>query len=421
MKRVARASKRITTARFGRGSAGCGCSISSSVTAAPVRYARPVRARTTASPVRTLIALAALTSGCPPPTAPIEPIEPIEPTSGAEDVDAAEELVITVIDVGQGDCTLVECPNGAEIVIDCGSSGGGDRDRIAALFDARLDGDIEVLVVTHPDADHINYLAPARGADGSVLGERVIGRALLSLDESAYRESATGRRLMDWLGAQAHEIEFLESSDTSPEGEPSTRFDCGDTAVYILAASEPSQSSERALQRNTPSIVLMLERELENGERFRAMLAGDATRETEAAILARYSDAFLDVDLLKVGHHGALTSTIDPSDPGWRWLSATTPRYAITTAGHHAGHRHPRCAVSDAIVEADSLEPYACHETECAETDACGGATDPPWCTSATALALFNSANNGDVSCVVGSHGASFSIGRGARAASECE
>ncbi|MCC6874224.1 MAG: MBL fold metallo-hydrolase [Sandaracinaceae bacterium] len=240
--------------------------------------------------------------------------------------------MITAIDVGQGDCTLLECPNGAEVLVDCGSSAAGDRDRVAALLDEHIDGELEVLVVTHPDADHINFLAPT--ADGSVLGEREIGRALLSLDEAAYRETETGERLMDWLDMRGADVHFLTPSDASTQDQPSSLFECGDTEVYILAASEPSASHDRALQRNTPSIVLLVERTT-GGRRFRAMLTGDATRETEAAILARYPPAFLDVDLLKVGHHGALTSTVDPNDPSWRWLAATTPRHALTTAGHH--------------------------------------------------------------------------------------
>lgn len=278
-----------------------------------------------------------------------------------------------------------------------------------------------MLVITHPDADHINYLAPAASESASaVLGERRVTRTLLSLDEDAYRETAVGERLMDWLSAQTDDVRFLETSDASAEGQASELFDCGDTSVYILAASEASSSSDRALQRNTPSIVLMLERALPSGERFRAMLTGDATRETEAAILARYSDAFLDVDLLKVGHHGALTSTIDPEDPDWRWLAVTTPRYAITTAGHHAGHRHPRCAVSQAIADTGSLEQGACHEIECAESDACGGTVEGPWCTTATSRAIFNSSNSGDVACTVDDQGARISTARGARAADEC-
>ena len=39
---------------------------------------------------------------------------------------SAQELTIHFIDVGQGDCTLVECPNGDTVLIDCGTSSGGD-------------------------------------------------------------------------------------------------------------------------------------------------------------------------------------------------------------------------------------------------------------------------------------------------------
>jgi beta-lactamase superfamily II metal-dependent hydrolase len=304
-------------------------------------------------------------------------------------------LVITAIDVGQGDCTLIECPNGSEILVDCGSTARGDRERVAALLADRVDAELDTLVVTHPDQDHINYLAPS-SRQSSVIGDHRVARALLSLDANAYRETAVGARLIDWLAERADEIRYLAATDASPEGEPSDLFDCGDVNVYVLAASEPSQLSEEAWGRNTPSIVLMLERTI-GGERFGMMLTGDATRETEAAIMARYSREFLDVDVLKIGHHGALTSTIDPEDANWAWLSTTTPRHAFCTAGHHGSYRHPRCAITDALLALGTLERVACHELECGEPAPGSCANAGPWCASATPLALFNSMNNGDV------------------------
>lgn len=80
----------------------------------------------------------------------------------ADDAERAGELSITFFDVGQGDCILVECPNGNELLVDCGSVGGGDRDATAQWLEQSIDGELEMLVVTHPDADHITYLAPTR-------------------------------------------------------------------------------------------------------------------------------------------------------------------------------------------------------------------------------------------------------------------
>lgn len=367
-----------------------------------------------------LVAIAAILAGC---SQPPEPAPPGSTSSGGElpvamPPESEGALTITFIDVGQGDCTLIECPDGAQILIDCGSTARGPegrrREDVAAFLDEHLDSALEVLVVTHPDQDHINFLAPSANAP-SVLGERRVGRALLSLERAAYEETGVGERLMTWLDASEADVRYLTPEDASPEGEPSPLFACGDTSVYVLAASEPSTRSSESWRRNTPSIVLMIERP--GDERpFRVMLTGDATRETEAAILARYSPAFLDVDVLKIGHHGSLTSTVDPDDPSWRWLAVTSPAYAITTAGHHGGYLLPRCGVTDGVLASPSLvSRHACHLLECAEPARCLGSTEGPWCTYSSTAGLLNSSNNGDVTVTI-QHGEwTVSSARGVR------
>ena len=257
-------------------------------------------------------------------------------------------------------------------------------------------------------------------------GHRV-GRALLSLDAAAYQETATGDRLVAWLGQNANETRYLTPANASPAGQPSELFECGGTRIYILAASEPSHSSSESIQRNTPSVVLMLERELADGATFRAMLTGDATRETERAILARYDAAFLHVEVLKVGHHGSETSTFDPSDASYPWLATTTPALAVTTAGHHGGYHLPRCTVVDTVLEAPSLQPVMCHELECGEPPeaSCppgtGGGAAGHWCTFLTSSALLNTANNGDITVEVDAGGWRVDIARGEEPDAACE
>ena len=70
-------------------------------------------------------------------------------------------LEIHFINVGQGDCTFVSCPDGENVLIDCGTSGGGDG-ALARQYLQKVLGtttvDIDTLVVTHPDKDHYNLL-----------------------------------------------------------------------------------------------------------------------------------------------------------------------------------------------------------------------------------------------------------------------
>ena len=78
------------------------------------------------------------------------------------------------------------------------------------------------------------------------------------------------------------------------------------------------------MEENTHSLVL----NISHGE-FDAILTGDATFETEEAIRAFYrcDDSFLDVELLKLGHHGSRTTSTDK-----RWVQATKPEIAVASA-----------------------------------------------------------------------------------------
>ena len=64
----------------------------------------------------------------------------------------AQQLEIHFIDVGQGDSTLIVCPNGNRILVDAGSLGGGDKQKIKTYFNKHLGSNtpqLDTLVITH--------------------------------------------------------------------------------------------------------------------------------------------------------------------------------------------------------------------------------------------------------------------------------
>ena len=63
------------------------------------------------------------------------------------------DMTATFIDVGQGDSTLVELPDGKVMLIDAGEAS-ASQSVLNALDEADVD-DIDYLVATHPHADHI--------------------------------------------------------------------------------------------------------------------------------------------------------------------------------------------------------------------------------------------------------------------------
>ena len=355
-------------------------------------------------PLLTLLALATIGCGPAARAAPEATGDGVEDTSGDEGTepgtltaapDSVAPLRITFLYSGQGDCALVQCPNGSNIMIDCGSAAAPNtsRERVRGRLDALLgDEGIDVLVLTHPDRDHYDWLE-------GVLGERDIARVVHSRALSEY----TVGGFAQWIATRTTDIRSLPDpypeTATATETEASQLFDCGDFDVRVLAANiapTGSNANDDGWISNTASIVLRLHREVD-GSDFTAILTGDATFDTERAMLAAYANepGILDADLLRVGHHG--TDVTSSSD---EWFAATTARIALVSAGHHGSFRHPRCSVIERVIALESMDTVACHEAMGGNPHAGGpviGSCDGNWCTVATETALCETYTSGDV------------------------
>ncbi|WP_342543327.1 MBL fold metallo-hydrolase [Paenisporosarcina sp. FSL H8-0542] len=65
-------------------------------------------------------------------------------------------MSVHFINVDQGDATYIKTPNGDDILNDAGNKGKGDM-VVSYLKKLKVD-DIEVLISTHPGADHVGGL-----------------------------------------------------------------------------------------------------------------------------------------------------------------------------------------------------------------------------------------------------------------------
>ena len=66
------------------------------------------------------------------------------------------KLIVSFIDVGQGDSVLIECPAGENILIDGGKSNAAQA--VVDYLRERGVGKIDLLIATHPDSDHVGGL-----------------------------------------------------------------------------------------------------------------------------------------------------------------------------------------------------------------------------------------------------------------------
>lgn len=229
-------------------------------------------------------------------------------------------LHVHFIDVGQGDCSFVQCPNGGNVLIDCGSLGGGDVDRARAYLRELLDEDaprIDTLVVTHPDADHYNFL-------DDVLEGVEVGKILMTGSADEYSADS----FEFWLTEREELISKLSKSDFDPRDQAPRFCTCPGTEMRVLAADTVATASPT----NARSIVLLIQ----HGD-VDVLLTGDATFDTEQVIMDRYDHAWLKCEALKIGHHGSSTTSTSQD-----WAETIRPDVAIVSAAFQNRFGHPR-------------------------------------------------------------------------------
>jgi competence protein ComEC len=229
-------------------------------------------------------------------------------------------LRVVMLDVGQGDATLVEFPGGERWLVDAGGLPGatydiGERVVAPALW-ARGTGRLDALVLTHGDPDHVGGARAAiddfRPAvhEGVPVPGHVPTRLL--------REHArAGRRPWRTIAAPA-------------------AWAVG--GVAVRAWHPPAPDWERRRVRNDDSVVL----ELRYGT-VSIVLPGDISAEVERALAPLMPGAPRRV--LKAAHHGSATSTSDA------WLDALRPEVVVVSCGRDNRYGHPAAAVSGRLVD----------------------------------------------------------------------
>lgn len=220
--------------------------------------------------------------------------------------DTAEgELQVHIIDVGQGDSSLIISDDGV-ILIDAGPNSA--EDALRAHLDACGVKTIDYFICTHPHEDHIG------GAD-MVINEYTVKTVLMPETDVS---TATVNRLFDAL--EASDDTVLEAPEVGDE------YSLGKISFKILAP-DPSVADDA----NNSSIVLRLR----FGDTY-FMFTGDAEKASEEKILETFTASELKCDFLKIGHHGSSTSTSE------EFLDAVSPVCVSISCekGNSYGHPH---------------------------------------------------------------------------------
>ncbi len=227
-------------------------------------------------------------------------------------------LRVYFLNVGQGDAILIDSPKHGRVLID----GGRNRQALTELGKILPFGDrrIDVVVATHPDADHINGLV-------DVVTRYKVG---------AYIEPGieTAKEVDDLIHNKLE-----EKSIPKILARRGMVINFGDGAKLTILF--PNQDVSK-WETNDGSIVAKL---VYGDDSF--LFTGDSPLRTENILLSLNKE-ILDSDVLKAGHHGSRTST------SLQYAQAVSPEYAIISAGIDNSYGHPHKEVLNILSQVHS-------------------------------------------------------------------
>lgn len=222
------------------------------------------------------------------------------PTSG----NVVEGIQVHVLDVGNADCMYITAGD-RHMLIDA-----GDKENagiIISYLEERKVRKLDLVVATHPHADHIGGMA-------AVLTRFEVGNFLLSFMPEGYEPTT-----QTYLNL----LQTLDERDIPvTDVKPGDQFTLGEMVVDILGPVRDFTDI------NNQSVVCKV---TFGDQQF--LFMGDAEREAEQALLEAGAD--LTADFIKIGHHGSRTSTQKA------FIRQVNPSVAVIPCGAGNSYGHP--------------------------------------------------------------------------------
>lgn len=249
---------------------------------------------------------------------------------------------VTFIDVGQGDSALIEC-EGCSMLIDGGDFAHGD-DVFKILKDRNI-LDLDILVASHLDADHIGGLT-------KVLSN-ISGVDLVLSNENS-NNTEIFRKFEQKLKAHNQKIVIPEAGD---------QYHLGSAIIDVIAV--------QAGHRNN-SLVLMIT----YGE-TKFLFTGDIQDDMQKGIADQYGMECIQTDqyphtvpekinVMKMPHHGAECPSL------YRFMWTFMPEYAVISVGAHNSNGHPDQNTIRMLENMKNKSPRKYRMKDYFRTDICG-------------------------------------------------
>ncbi len=263
-------------------------------------------------------------------------------------VTTLKDLEIAFIDVGQGDCIIIELPDGKNMIIDSGEYNAA-KNAITAYTTANNITKFDYLLLTHQDSDHagnmswvidnyeISYIFRPNNETTHSTYDPQLPEDFNYGDGYKSTSVTYGKFMLSAYNEQCVVEVFNKNSDFT------NTIKCGeDTYTYTFNFLTPTLDVISYSHPNDYSPIMMLEY---MGKRI--MFTGDAELDNIAEYVSTYSNTY-NVDVLKVGHHGSNNATTQP------FITAIDPEYAIIQCGEDNDYGHPHKTVLDILYNYDN-------------------------------------------------------------------
>jgi competence protein ComEC len=223
-------------------------------------------------------------------------------------------LTIAFLDVGQGDAVFIEAPNGNQLLYDAGPPSGATVRELAKVMPF-WDRSLDVMVLSHPDLDHIGgavdvlkrYTVPVVLESGSTGASGAVAELASQLNRLQTDRLLARRGQTIELGGGVFVDVLYPDSDSLPE-------ETNDASVTIKVRYGATSF----------------------------LLSGDLSRWGEYRILDEHQER-LTATVVKLGHHGSQTSSSE------RWLTELEPDIVVVSAGKNNKYGHPHQEVMDLL------------------------------------------------------------------------
>jgi competence protein ComEC len=233
-----------------------------------------------------------------------------------------DELHVSFLNIGQGDAILIQ-RGSQQVLID----GGPSPQTLTGELGDRMpfwDRTIELVVLTHPHADHISGLV------------EVLER--YQVEQVLYPELDYESPLYDeWLGL------IKEKDIKSTLAQAGQEIDLGDGVIIEVLNPQTPQITGTESDIDSNGVVLRL-----SLGRASFLFTADILWEAEYELIAQPAE--LSSTVLKVAHHGSYTSTTAD------FLAAVSPQLAVISVGEDNPYGHPSDEVMDRLEANPDIE-----------------------------------------------------------------